>query len=298
MKIGVIIINFNGNKLTNECLESLCNLKWDMKKLNVYIVDNASKKKFETSKKFPFYLQVIYSEKNLGFSGGNNTGIRRALEQGCDYIMLLNNDTRVDKNLLSELIKPIGRGGISVPKIYFEKGFEYHKDIYKSTEQGKIIWYAGGMMDWKNLIGYHRGVDEVDRGQFDRTGETEFATGCCMMASNTVFENVGMLDERYFLYYEDSDFSLRARKKGFNITFAPKAVVWHKNAGSTGGSGSNLQDYYIARNRLFFGMRYAPFKTKILLLMEAFNLYLSGREWQKRGVTDYLIRRMGKGSYA
>ena len=152
-------------------------------------------------------------------------------------------------------------------------------------------------MDWNNVIGHHRGVDEIDRGQFDKTEETELATGCCMLLKKEVFEKVGMLDDKYFLYYEDADLSIRTKKKGFKIVYVSKSVIWHKNASSAGGSGSVLQDYYITRNRLLFGFRYSAIRAKFALLRESLALLINGRKWQKRGVLDFYLGKLGRGSY-
>lgn len=300
--IAIVLLNFNGEKDTIECLKSIKKLETDGFALLTIVVDNGSEKKFRVqSSEFRVgELKIIHNDKNLGFSGGNNVGIRYALKKNADYILILNNDTVVDKSLVLELLKLAQSDesiGIVVPKIYFAKGFEFHKDRYNESEQGRVIWYAGGIMDWKNVIGVHRGVDEVDRGQYEKVIETDFASGCCMFIKRGVFERIGFFDEKYFLYYEDNDLSQRAKREGFKIIYSPKAVLWHKNAGSAGGSGSSLQDYYITRNRLLFGMRYVPIRSKLSLIKESFELLFFGRTWQKRGVLDFYLKRFGKGSF-
>jgi GT2 family glycosyltransferase len=214
-------------------------------------------------------------------------------------VVILNNDTTVDPELFMSLCKQLEEKEdtvATVPKIYFSIGQEFHKDRYGKKDLGKVLWYAGGKMDWKNLVGYHVGVDEVDNGQFDTVSETEFATGACVMIKMKVLEKSGVFDERYFLYYEDNDLCMRLKKYG-RILFVPDAVVWHDNAGSTGGSGSALQDYFISRNRLLFGMKYAPIRTKIALVKESLRHLVYGREWQKKGIRDFYLRKFGKGSY-
>ena len=300
--VVVSLLNFNGLKNTLACLESLRDIKIDNFKLTIVAVDNPSKEEFDlkSSSLGNIPLVVIKNSKNLGFSGGNNVAIKYSLEHKADYVLILNNDTYVDKDFLTELLKVAEKDnnvGIVVPKIYFAPGFEYHKEKYKKEELGKVFWYAGGEMDWDNVIGYHRGVDKIDKGQFDKTEETKIATGCCMLINKEVFENVGLFDDKYFLYYEDADISVRTKKKGFKIVYVPNSIIWHKNAGSAGGSGSLLQDYYITRNRLLFGFRYAPLRSKLALFRESLSLLIKGREWQKRGVLDFYLRRLGKGSY-
>ena len=226
-----------------------------------------------------------------------NIGIKHALKNGGDYVLIHNNDTFVKEDFLQKLFdfaEKTEKAGIVAPKIYFAKGYEFHKDRYKEEELGHVFWYAGGNMDWKNVIGHHRGVDEIDHGQYDKIEETDFATGCSMLVKSEVFNKVDLLDEAYFLYYEDSDFSKRAKEARYKIYYLPSSVVWHKNAGSTGGSGSKLQDYYITRNRMYFGMKFASTRSKVALLREGVRNILSGREWQKAGAIDYFLGRMGK----
>ncbi len=301
-KVFVSIINFNGSKNTRECLQSIDNLNTSGLELNVVVIDNASKEKLELEENFlkNASLKIILNKKNLGFSGGQNLGIKYALEKKADYVVVLNNDVLIDKNLLLELLKTFEIKkdcGIVSPKIYFAKGHEFHKERYKEDERGKVIWYAGGKMDWKNVLAFHKGVDEVDKGQYDVLEKTDYASGCCMMIKKEVFESVGFFDDDYFLYYEDNDLCQRAKKKGFESYYQPKAILWHLNAGSAGGSGSKLQDYYITRNRLLFGFKYASLRTKTALLKEGLRLLFSGRKWQKKGVLDFFMGKFGKGSF-
>lgn len=300
-KISVIILNYNGYKNTIECVHSFNKIRIPQGfSLELVIVDNASiDNSVEILKKeFP-HATLISNKVNLGYSGGNNTGISYALKNGASHIIILNNDTLVVRDTVYELIEALRtyKADVACPKIYFEKGYEYHKDRYTKSELGKVFWFTGGEMDWANVIGLHRGVDEVDHGQYDEKINIEGITGACFIVRREVFESVGSFNENFFLYYEDADLSLRIREAGFKIIFAPQSIVYHKNAGSTGGSGSKLQDYFITRNRLYFGMKYAPFRTKIALIRESLRLLASGRTWQKKGVRDYYLHKMGKGTY-
>ncbi|MGA2968020.1 MAG: glycosyltransferase family 2 protein [Candidatus Levyibacteriota bacterium] len=300
-KVFVTLVNYNNNQNTYSCLQSMEEINTEGFELNVVIVDNASKDKFTEDKKYQkFNLKIIRSEENLGFAGGQNLGIKYALDNSADYVVVLNNDVILDKNLIVELLKTFQTEqncGIVSPKIYFAKGYEFHKNRYKENDLGKIIWYAGGNIDWENMLASHRGVDEVDKGQYEELEQTSFASGCCEMIKREVFGKVGFFDERYFLYYEDNDLSQRTKKLGFKIFYQPKAILWHFNAGSTGGSGSALHDYYITRNRLLFGFNYSPLRVKLALVRESFKIILSGRPWQKKGALDFYLRRFGKGSY-
>lgn len=299
--IYISILNYNGAKDTIECLESLQKVQRDGFELHILVIDNASKETFVLPKDFQqkYSVTIVRTEENKGFAGGNNVAMKLALEKGADYVLLLNNDTTVHENFLTELFSTAESDekiGIVAPKIYFVKGSEFHKDRYKTGDIGNVIWYAGGIFDWGNVIGSHRGVDEVDHGQYDTKEPTAFASGCCMLIKIEVLQKIGLFDEKYFLYYEDNDLVFRVKKAGYKIMYSPKAVVWHKNASSTGGSGSSMQDYYITRNRLLFGLGYAPLRSKIALVKESLVLLLNGRSMQKKGVIDFYKGKLGKGS--
>lgn len=299
-KIVISIINYNGSDNTVTCLNSL--KKASRKNFDVYVrvIDNNSQIPFSCNEDEykGLNLSIYHSKKNLGFSGGHNLGIQYAKEIQADYILILNNDTTVDSAVVEKLFTVIEEKKCVavVPMIYFSSGHEFHKDRYSKQDEGKVVWYAGGKLDWKNLIGYHVGVDEVDSGQFNTVVETEFATGACVLLPMQVLEKSGWFDEKYFLYYEDNDLCMRLKKYG-KILFVPQAKIWHDNAGSTGGSGSNLQDYFITRNRMLFGMRYAPLRTRLALIRESIRIFRAGREWQRKGVRDFYLRKFGKGSY-
>lgn len=296
--VFVSILNFNGKKDTIACLKSLEKINKESFDLKVLVIDNASKEKFDLPQLDNLQVGLIKNDKNLGFSGGHNIGIDHALKNGADYVLILNNDTTVDKNLITRLLNCSKDAGIVAPKIYFYPGSEFHKGRYTKSEEGKVFWYAGGVMDWANVIGHHRGVDDVDHGQYDLVQSTDFASGCCMLVKKDVFAKIGLFDEKYFLYYEDNDLSQRARKAKFKIVYCPEALLWHKNAGSVGGSGSTLQDYYITRNRMLFGMRFAPLRPKFSLIRESLRLLTGGRSWQKKGILDFYMGKFGKGSYS
>ena len=298
-KVAVVILNWNRKSDTIECLESIQKLQITNYKLQIIIVDNASTDGSVQEFKKLKDIALVQNKENLGYTGGNNCGIEKALELGTDFVMVLNNDTVLDKNLVEEFLKAAEENpdvGIFTPKIYFAKGFEFHKERYKSEELGKVIWAAGGSIDWNNVFGINRGVDEVDTGQYDQVEEVDFGSGACLFVKREVFEKVRMFDDRYFMYYEDADFCVRAKKEGYKVLYIPRAKLWHKVAGSS-GIGSGLNDYFISRNRLLFGTLYASFRTRFALLRESFKLTLFGREWQKKGVIDFYTGKFGKGSW-
>lgn len=295
-KVAIVIVNWNGRDDTITALNSLKQLDTRGKELSVIVVDNGSTNDSVSaiSKAHPL-VKLIQTGQNLGFTGGNNVGIREALEENAVFIWLLNNDTIIDRNALTilEAFKD-PRVGVVGSKIYFAPGHEYHKDRYAKKEQGKVIWYAGGIVDWANMYASHRGVDEVDRKQYDKIEETTFITGCSMMVRREVFDKIGLLDDAYYLYFEDLDFCLRALKAGYKLVYYPKSVIWHVNAGSSGGAGNPLHDYYLTRNRLRIGVRYAPMRTKFALIREAIGFVLSGPSVKRAAVLDALLGKFGK----
>jgi len=301
-KIFVVVLNWNGAQETLSCLKSLEKASFSDFDFKVIVVDNGSDDDLVerlSQVNFRFDYELIKNHKNLGFAGGNNVGLDLALRQGADYVMVLNNDTLVDPSFLVHLavvLRSEKNAGVVSPKIYFASGFEFHKNRYRKSELGKIIWYAGGKIDWANVIGINEGVDEVDCGQFSHRREVDFATGCCSLFSAKALRKVGLFDERYFLYFEDVDLSVRLKRGGFGIFFEPQGIIWHKVARSS-GIGSDLNDYFISRNRLLFGFKYAPVRVKGALLKESVKFLVKGRPWQKQGVKDFYLGRLGLGSW-
>jgi GT2 family glycosyltransferase len=272
-------------------------------KLQIIVVDNGSTDdSIKTIEKFvenTNHYSLITNHSNLGFAEGNNVGIKYALQNEADYVLILNNDTVLYKDLLVQLIKVAERyknGGAFSPKIYFAKGFEFHKDKYKKQELGKVIWSAGGIIDWDNVYGINRGVDEVDRGQYEKLKVVDFASGACVLYRASALNKVGLYDERYFMYLEDLELSTRMSRKGWKNYYVPKALLWHKVAQSS-GIGSGLNDYFITRNRMLFGMRYAPVRAKIAIIREALGFLVKGRPWQRNGIIDYITGNFWKGSW-
>jgi GT2 family glycosyltransferase len=300
-KIIIVTLNYNNYKDTKNLLSSLEKIEKKDFQLQIIIVDNGSKIHFQlNNSEQKNYISVIRSDINTGFAGGNNIGILKALEQNADYILLLNNDTKVYSDMIKNLLhvaESDPKIGIVVPKIYFAKGHEFHKNRYNPHELGKVLWYAGGFNDWNNVKSIHLGMDEVDHGQYDTIGPTEFATGCCMFLKKVVLEKVGLFDSRYFLYYEDSDFNERVKRAGYKIYYNPQACLLHVNAASSDGPGNNLHDYFLTRNQMLFGFTYAPFRTKIALIKQSIRLLFAGRQYQKRAIMDFYFKKFGSGSF-
>ena len=279
-KVAIVVLNFKVKDLTLKCIESV--KKSTYEDLEILVVDNNSEDGLGSALKIYQDLTFIQNKENLGYTGGNNIGIKIALMGGADFILILNPDTEIDKYCISNLVIAAGdfKFDIAGPKIYFK------------TE--KKIWYAGGIFDKANVIGKHRGVDELDKGQYDEPKSSDFVSGAAFFARAEVFKKIGLFDERFFLYYEDSEFCLRAKRKGLKIMYIPQSVVYHENAASA-GLGSALQDYYQTRNRMLFASIYLPIRTRLALFRE--SLRNLGNPARRLALFDFLIGNFGKGSY-
>ncbi len=302
--VTLIILTTNALAMTKEQLVDVSKLDTKGIQCECLVVDNGSMDGTEEALKnykLPnMDYKFIQSGANLGFAGGNNVGIKDAIKREFDYVFLLNNDLILPNDIVVKLVDYMERNkgvGIACPKMYFAKGYEFHKDRYKESEKGKVIWYAGGVVDRNNVYTVHRGVDEVDRGQYDEIQETDVANGAAVIIRREVFEKIGLLNASFFLYWEDADFSERARMAGFKVMYFPETWMWHKVSASTGGSGSPTNDYFLTRNRFFFAMRYSSWRTKFAVLRDTVKLILIGRAWQKWGAIDAILGRHGMGQW-
>lgn len=296
IKLCTVILEYQNPQMTLETIASLKKAILPRGVTNrIVVVDNSplpDGRLRKALKKQP-EIKLITTLKNTGFAGGNNRGIKYGLRHQTDYFLLINNDVLVDRDFLRPLFR--AKADLAVPKIYFAKGFEYHQERYQSKEQGKVIWYAGGEFDWANVFSRHWGVDEVDQGQYDQQKQIDFVNFCCVLIRKEVFKKIDLLDPAYFLYWEDADFSHRAQLAGFKQIFVPQSRIWHKSSGSS-GSGSTLHDYYLTRNRLVFGFKYAGLKIKLALFRQSLRQLVSGRVGQKKGIIDFYLHRLGKGN--
>lgn len=294
-RISIVMVNWNGKDDTVVALSSLKKMDKYGNDASVIVVDNGSTNDSVSAitKSHP-WVTLIETGKNLGFTGGNNIGMKAAIKEGADFVWLLNNDIIAHKSALSILdVFDKNNIGLAGSKIYFAPGKEYHNGRYSKSERGKVFWYAGGLVDWDNMYASHRGVDEVDEGQYDKVEETSFITGCSMMIKREVIEKIGYLDDKFYLYLEDLDFCLRAKHAGYKRMYVPSSVIWHVNAGSSGGPGNPMHDYYLTRNRLLVGMRYAPVRTKLALFRESLRFLAFDSRVKKKAVLDAFFCRFG-----
>lgn len=252
MKLGIVLLNYCNAEITLECINSI-NLSRelltrDTLSVEVIVVDNNSKDDsasvlncYRTDMKYIF----IPSSVNEGFSSGNNIGIKYCLDNDFDFIMLLNNDTEIETSFLQLLEGLLDENIVISPKI---------NNYYKKN----IIWYGGGGISRITGKATHYGENKIDSYKYNNKSLVDFTSGCCFIASRNVFETAGLLNEDYFLYWEDVDYSIRLIKNNFNITYEPSLVVYHKINTSIGNDSKTLL-YYGTRNRIILVKKYSEF---------------------------------------
>ena len=301
--IAIVLVNYNGIKYNSACIDSL--LQNTMPEQNVIlVVDNASSdgsveclRRRYGDGSGSYRIEYLCLDENYGFSAANNRGIARAGELGADYVLLLNNDTEAAPDMLRQLADCADRhpGSMIVPKICY------------SDERNKI-WSAGGSVSPIIRKVSHDGWNQPDDGRFDTEKQTAFATGCCLFLPMQVLKRAGGLDERFFLYYEDTEYSFRLQKLGISIYYCPMARLYHKVGGSSNGAESPLCAYYISRNWLLCNRQYLGGSYPIFLVYYIINRCVLSLLWLLqgkprlvagvwRGIADYCRGTFGKAAY-
>ena len=251
-KVTIIILNWNGKEDTIECLESLKHITYP--NYEILLVDNGSTDgSVECFRERYPVMEIIENGENLGFAEGNNVGIRRAMDDGADYVLLLNNDTVVDPEFLGELVK-VAEGdeeiGVVGPKIYY-------------YDEPNKIHYGGGKINWWIGRPYHCLINTIDSDNFINDAEdVDFVTGCCMLL-NVQINNDIFFDEKYFAYFEDADLCVRLQRSGYKLVYNPNSKIWHKISRSS-GLQSEFYNYHFGRNRILFMKKHAHFMYKII----------------------------------
>lgn len=244
-KVSIIILNYNGKEDTLECLDSVSGL--DYPNYEIIVVDNGSTDGSMEAVKSEFpRVSIIANKENLGFTGGNNIGIARALAAGAAYILLLNNDTAIDKPALRLLVEAMDKDakmGLIGPAIFY----------WGSKER---LWSSGTLIDWSRFV-WARPASAG--GGLDKAYEVDAISGCAMMFRAGALRECGLFDERFFLYGEDTDICLRIKQKGFGVFCLPRAMVWHKVGKTISGSDSPGYVYYTTRNRFYLVKKHASF---------------------------------------
>lgn len=280
--VYIILLNYNGWRDTIECIESLNKIKY--KNFEIIVVDNNStdnsREKLLEYAKINNYI-FLESESNNGFAAGNNLGVKFALKNNPEYILLLNNDTIVEPEFLTELIacaKKNNNVGIIGGKIY-------------NYPEMNNLWYAGGYINKLTARGKHKIED------YDKECETDFITGCMQLINIIALKDVGLMDEQYFLYYEDLDYCMKFKNKGYKLVYTPNSIIYHKCGGSA-SYVSATSIYYSNRARWIFVSKnfkgivrnYYKFEIIIELLIKRI-LYKNEKKEAIKNVIKYIFRR-------
>ncbi|MGH2536596.1 MAG: glycosyltransferase family 2 protein [Candidatus Promineifilaceae bacterium] len=243
MPVSVCVITAAWNQVdkTLACLESV--RAQDYPDLSVLLVDNGSTDGTaeQVQAHFP-QVEVIRLAENQGPTGGYNAGFGRAMAQGFELIFLINNDTLLAPDCVSQLAAEAGRSagvGLLMPKIYY-------------ASEPERIWSVGGWEKRWNLEVARPGAGRLDRGQWERPLDIDDVPFCAVMLRRGVLEQIGLPDEAYYLYYEDRDYSRRVQRAGFRLRLVPAAKVWHAVSASSGGSDSPNERYWMARSSILF----------------------------------------------
>lgn len=289
--VGIVISNYNGWQDTVQCLESL--QKQTYRDFEIILLDDASTNDSvqQLQKHLTENTVFLPQEANVGFAAANNVGMRRALADGCDWVLLLNNDTVAAPDFLENLLRETPAGAVSCPKMLF-------------LDPPDEIWFAGGELDRATGKVRHLGGHEKDGPAFAEKKQVSFITFCCVLLPRQVIEQVGFLDETLFMYCEDVDYCIRLTDAGVPLWFLPDAKIWHKAGGSAGGM---LSVYYITRNTLYLTCKgksrgYIRARTLPVLIAGAARYALTkllgrkkGRSYGAfRGALDFWRGRMGR----
>jgi len=266
--VVVIVLNWNNLSDTLECVESVrCS---DYGNLAVWVVDNGSDEDptLELSAKYPG-VPVLRNARNLGYAGGNNVGVRSAIDRGAAYILLLNNDAVLARDCVRRLVEAAQanpRIGMATPTVF-------HYD-----RRSEVYW-DGGVVDWKSGDVRHDSSNLPAEGGLVRS---EWLNGCSLFVRVSAIREIGLLDERYFLYFEDADWSVRAGRRGWTNAVISEARAWHKVNASSGGFANPVMRFYFFRNRCLFSTRHSPprgrFQWKARYLWSMWCAYVRVRD--------------------
>jgi GT2 family glycosyltransferase len=270
--VGVVTVTFNSASVISGFMDSL--LKQTHAEFILYIVDNASSD--GTLKLVSEYddsgIVVIRSRTNVGVAEGNNIGIRAALRDGCGSVLLINNDTVFDSDLVSKLVDGLRQYqcDMIVPKILY-------------FNQPERIWCAGGYFSRIRAASGHFGEGRKDDGQFDQPRAVDYSPTCCMLVRRKVFDGIGLMDANYFVYFDDTDFCYRAYRAGIRLFYDPSARLFHKVGGLTGGAESEFTLRYSTRNHTYYLLKNFS-GWQVLVSLPAFQICIFAKYvfWERR----------------
>lgn len=278
--VYIILVNYNGYSDTIECINSIKRMSYTDYK--IVVVDNGS------TVAYPIIMEnieeddnivILKSKINLGFSGGNNLGIKYALDNDADYILLLNNDTVVTKDFLKAMLQVTIENNNEVVTT--------SKILYHSKQN--VIWYDGGTFNYKTGRTTHKNINKLNEENKTKPENVSFISGCCMLFPSKVIQKIGNMSEKYFLYCEDIDLSCRIIQNGYKMIYVPSSIIYHK-VGASSGRVDGMETYYTVRNKFYIVSSYIEHKYKCIAYLYTLS------EIVKRCLTrEYKIRPVIKG---
>lgn len=271
--IGVVTVTYNSANVLPAFLR--CVMEQTHRGFILFAVDNSSTD--DTLRMLrdcnDERLKIIANPDNRGVAAGNNQGIVAAIKAGCRSVLLLNNDTEFGATLFAQLNEELDRNRAEMvcPKMMF-------------LDEPNRIWAAGGkFLPWLGYLSICFGEGEIDRGQYDQARLVTDVPTCCVLIRKDVFDKVGLMDERYFVYIDDSDFMYRAMKAGVKLLYLPEARLLHKAGGITGGEDSPFAIHYSTRNRIFFQLKhFGMLRTLPFLIVRQISWILAVASGKKK----------------
>ena len=258
--IGIVTVLYNSNEVLEDFFLSLGRQRCDTFALKLYVIDNSSNDSGSIicrakAAALGIPAEVVFNNANLGVAKGNNQGIELALADGCSHVLLSNNDLEFAGGVIEGLLRRLQAGDASAvtPKIHY-------------FEPDQCIWFVEGTFNLWTMQVHHLGIGQKDAGQFDGIRRIDYAPTCFMLFKAEVFEQLGRMDEQYFVYYDDTDFLWRMKRAGKHVEVEPGCLVRHKVSSSTGGDLSPFSLYYSNRNRIYFLRKHLRGLQKVVAL--------------------------------
>ena len=266
--IAIILVNWNGFEYTKSCILSLLNCHYENYKI-ILVDNNSSDFSIEKLKKEFLHIEYIRNKSNIGFTGANNVGIKWAIDNDFEYIALLNNDTEVEPDFLDHLLTPFKQDSL-VGAV---------QPLILQYNHRNIVWHGGGQIDYNfgRFLNVNKGSK---KNQIKRIHNVDWITGCCFMLKSDVIKKVGLLDDFFFVYFEDADWSIRIKKFGYKLFFQPKSIVYHHEGVSWISAKKNSEGYispkthYLdIRNHIYIIKKYkSQFKILPTFLFQLFKV--------------------------
>lgn len=254
--VGIIVVNYNSAEFIGKFIDSIAKVNYENARLIVVDAASSDNSRHELVNRLPD-AHIISCDENVGTARGNNIGIAYCRQENLEYVLVLNNDTTHERDFLSVLVASADDRTMTVPRILFS---DDHSLI--STHAGDFNWFLGL---FRNT--HHARPDGPETHQ---RKELQTASFCCILAPITVFDEIGPLDEQFFMYYEETDFLRNALDKGYRLVFEPDAVIYHDESASSGGGWMNpFKQYYASRNRLYLVRKHTTSRIAYAL----FTLY-------------------------